>query len=62
MSKWFFVALGVLLALIGLFLASRTHDTGLAVHGFLLAGFGVALNFWLIGNWEGKAKPADGHS
>jgi type IV secretory pathway TrbD component len=64
MSKWFFVALGVLLALIGLLLAARGQDAGLSLHGFLLAGFGIALNFWLIGHWEIKeeAKPADGHS
>ncbi|WP_207462660.1 hypothetical protein [Azospirillum sp. SYSU D00513] len=60
MSKWLFAALGMLIALAGLFLASRAHDTGLYVHGFLLAGFGVALNFWLIGRWErlGVQTPA----
>jgi hypothetical protein len=52
MSNWLFGGLGIVIALIGLFLAAGARDTGIAVHGYMLAAFGVGLNFWLIRNWN----------
>ena len=45
------VAIGVLMAivaLLGLFLASRSVDTGIELFGLSLFLFGTGLNFWLI--------------
>ena len=51
MTRWLFLASGVLATILGLLLAARAGDPAIHIHGFMIAGFGVGLSFWLIGRW-----------
>lgn len=47
-SSIFAIAGMTLLAILGLFVASRAVDDGMQLFGFTLVAFGVFLIFWLI--------------
>lgn len=47
-SSIFTVAGMAILAILGLFIASRAVDAGMQVFGFVLVAFGVLKTFWLI--------------
>jgi len=47
-SSIFTIAIMAVLAILGLFIASRAVDDGMQVFGFTLVGFGIFLTFWLI--------------
>ncbi|HYE51538.1 MAG TPA: hypothetical protein VEB20_18205 [Azospirillaceae bacterium] len=51
--------LGIVTALIGLFLAAGTHDAGMYLDGMLFFAFGVALNFWLIARTDFSSARKD---
>jgi uncharacterized membrane protein YccC len=51
MTRWLFLACGVLATILGLFLAAGAHDPGIRVHGFMISGFGIALSFWMVHRW-----------
>lgn len=48
MGTWIFGAVMALLSLIGLFIASRAHDTMFYTFGMLLFLFGLAIIFAMI--------------
>ena len=47
-SSIFAIAVMTLLAILGLFIASRAVDDAMQLFGFTLVAFGVFLTFWLI--------------
>lgn len=55
-GKWIFGGCMVLIALIGLAMASRAVDDVIYFVGLLLFVFGVMMNFWLIGRYVGRPK------
>ena len=55
-GKWIFGGCMVLVALIGLTMASRAVDDVIYFVGLLLFLFGVLMNFWLIGRYVGGPK------
>lgn len=48
LSRMVMMGLGIVLAVLGLFLASRAHDNAIYIAGLALFVFGVGLNFRLI--------------
>ncbi len=48
MGKRIFATFCIVLALLGLYLASQARDDGMFVGGMLFTLFGVLVNFWLI--------------
>jgi hypothetical protein len=53
MSSSIFAVFAALLAFLGLFLASRAIDVGMATFGYGLMVFGVWFVFWLIkDHWD----------
>lgn len=48
LSRLLVMGLGIAVALLGLFLASRAHDNAVYIAGLALFVFGVGLNFHLI--------------
>lgn len=54
--------IGVIMAVLGLLIASGSHEGGMFFAGMVFCLAGVGLNFWLIGTAElprGTATPAE---
>ena len=47
-TKWLWGAALAGMAVLGLFLASASVDSGMYIHGLIISAFGVAGVFWLI--------------
>lgn len=54
--KWIWGAALAVIALLGLFFAANSEDTGFYFHGLLFFLFGVAGIFWLIGRGSGNPQ------
>jgi hypothetical protein len=61
MGQWIFGAVMALLSLLGLFVASRAHDTMFYAAGLLLCVFGLAFIFWLIAKNTGHPTGQQEH-
>lgn len=65
MGQWIFGAIMGLLSLLGLFLASRSHDQTFYAVGLLFFLFGLGFIFWLIarntGHPKGSGEQQRGH-
>jgi hypothetical protein len=59
MRTWIFGAITGLLALVGLFVASRAHDQAFYWAGLGLFALGVAVIFWLIAKHTGHPTRHD---
>lgn len=53
---------GMVVALLGLFMAAWTQETNMFFVGMIFFGFGVGLNFWLISRATHSAKSREDRS
>ncbi len=61
MRSWIYGVILAVLALVGLFMASRAHDAMIYTIGLLLFGFALAFIFGLIARHTGHASAQNEH-